>query len=143
MVRKENTKLKEQLQSSSEPTPEETVASQQGTIISVDDTITTEYAEITINKVELTYDALPDNASGLYTHYEAYSGNVYIYLDVDAKNLEKQNLRYDDILFATADYNDGYTYSSFAFPEESNTGFTYANITSIKAYRNSWCPLFI
>ena len=43
----------------------------------------------------------------------------------------KQNLACDEILKATADYNNGYTYSGFPVAEDSNTGFTYANITSI------------
>lgn len=136
ILQEENESLKEQLNTppettSPETTPEETTTSQQGLTISVGETIVTDYAEITINKIELTYDVLPDNTSGFYSHYEADSGNVYIHLDVDVKNLGKQNLGCDDILSATADYNDGYTYSSFAVAEDSNTGFTYANITSI------------
>ncbi len=128
----ENAALKEQISSITASIPEETSTPQQGTAISEGDTITTEYAEITINKVELSYDVLPDNTSGFYTHYEADPGNVYIHLDVDVKNIGKHNLKCDDILSATADYNNGYTYSSFAAPEDSTTGFTYANITSIK-----------
>ena len=137
ILQEENESLKEQLNTppeatSPETTLEETTTSQQGLTISVGDTIVTNYAEITINKIELSYDVLPDNTSGFYSHYEADSGNVYIHLDVDVKNLGKQNLGCDEILSATADYNDGYTYSSFAVVEDSNTGFTYANITSIK-----------
>lgn len=134
-LREENKSLKEQLAAVPEAAPdanEETATPQQGTPISVGESIITEDVEITINKVELSYDVLPDNTSGFYTHYEADAGNVYIHLDVDVKNLRKQNLRCDNILSATADYNDGYTYSGFAAPEDSSTGFTYANITSIK-----------
>jgi len=131
-LQNENAALKKQLNTTPEPLPQETAVPQQGTTVSIGDTITTENAEITINKVELTYDVLPDDISGFYSHYEADSGNVYIHLDVDVKNLGKQNLGCDDILSATADYNDGYTYSSFAAPEDSSTGFTYASITSIK-----------
>ncbi len=131
-VKEENTALKEQLGTDPEATPEGTAIPQQGTPISAGDTITTEYAEIVVNKVELTYDVLPDDTSGFYTHYAADPGNVYIHLDLDVKNLGKQNLKCDDILAAKADYNGGYTYSGFAVPEDSVTGFTYANITSIK-----------
>lgn len=134
-LREENKSLKEQLAAVPEAAPDankETATPQQGTPISVGESIITEDVEITINKVELSYDVLPDNTSGFYTHYEADAGNVYIHLDVDVKNLRKQNLRCDNILSATADYNDGYTYSGFAAPEDSSTGFTYANITSIK-----------
>ncbi len=131
-LREENKSLKEQLATVPESIPEETATSQQGTSISVGESIITEDVEITINKVELSYDVLPDNTSGFYTHYEADAGNVYIHLDMDVKNLGKQNLGCDHILSATADYNGGYTYSGFAAPEDSSTGFTYANITSIK-----------
>lgn len=131
-LQEENAALKEQLNSTPESIPEETAPPQQGTPISIGESIVTDDVEITINKAELSYDVLPDNTSGFYTHYEADSGNVYIHLDVDVKNLGKQNLGCDDILTATADYNGGYTYSSFAVPEDSGTGFTYANITSIK-----------
>ncbi len=88
--------------------------------------------EITINKAELSYDILPDDTSGFYNHYEADPGNVYIHLDLDVKNLAKQNLPCDEIIKATADYNGGYTYSGQAVPEDGSTRFTYANITSIK-----------
>lgn len=131
-LQEENASLKEQLNLPPESIPEENAAPQQGTVIAIGDTITTDYAEITINKVELTYDVLPDDTSGFYTHYEADSGNVYLHLDLDVKNLGKQNLGCDEILSATADYNGGYTYTGFAVSEDSNTGFTYANITSIK-----------
>jgi len=88
--------------------------------------------EITIKNIELSYDVLPDDTSGFYTHYEADAGNVYVHLDTDIKNLAKQNLACDDILKATANYNDGYAYSLFALAEDTSTGFTYASITSIK-----------
>lgn len=100
-------------------------------IVSVGDTITTDSMEILINKVELTYDVLPDDTSGFYTHYPADSGYVYIDLDVDVKNIQKQDLMCDEILKAKADYNDGFEYTGMAIVDDSSTGFTYANISSI------------
>jgi len=132
-LEKENRDLKKQLESNAETTTaEETETAETGIQISVGETISNDYMEITINKVELTYDVLPDDVSGFYTHYEADQGNVYLHIDTDVKNLGKQNLACDEILKAVADYNSGYTYSGFAVPEDSGTGFTYANITSIK-----------
>ncbi|MCI8370911.1 MAG: hypothetical protein HFI75_00655 [Lachnospiraceae bacterium] len=119
----------------SESTPEATVvatAEDTGTPITVGSTITTNDMEITINKAELTYDVLPDDTSGFYSHYEADAGNVYLHLDTNIKNLAKQNLSCDKLGTVTADYNGGYTYTGQAIPEDSTTGFTYANITSIK-----------
>ena len=88
--------------------------------------------EIIINNVELVYDVVPDNISGLYTHYGADQGNVYLHIYMDEKKWGKQNMACDKILKSTSDYNSGYTYSGFPVPGDSNTGFTYANITSIK-----------
>jgi outer membrane murein-binding lipoprotein Lpp len=101
-------------------------------IIQVGDTIKTDRAEITIKKVEFSYDILPDDIGSFYTHYPADSGNVYIHIDTDVKNVQKQNLGADEIMKIEADYNDGYTYTSSPVPEDSTTGFTYASITSIK-----------
>ena len=63
--------------------------------------------EIIINNVELVYDVVPDNISGLYTHYGADQGNVYLHIDMDAKNSVKQNKAVYKILKATSDYNSG------------------------------------
>lgn len=131
-LQKENEDLKAQLGATAEAAAEETQAAPARTTVAVGDTITTDSMEITINNVELSYDVLPDNTSGVYTHYAADSGNVYLHVDADVKNLGKQNLPCDEILKATADYNGGYTYKGQAIPEDSNTGFTYANITAIK-----------
>ena len=77
-------------------------------LISVGDTIKSKDMEVTINKIEFSYDILPDNTSSFYTHYEADDGSVYIHIDSDVKNLSKQNLDCDEILSVRANYNDGY-----------------------------------
>ncbi len=99
--------------------------------ISIGDIIKTNDIEVEIKKIEFSYDILPDDTSGFYTHYPADKGNVYIHIDTDVKNLAKQNLNCDEILSVKADYNNGYTYKSQAIPEDSTTGFSYANIVSI------------
>lgn len=87
--------------------------------------------ELTIKKIELSYNVLPKDTSSFYTHYPADSGQVYIHIETDVKNIQKQNLNCDSIMEVEADYNDGYKYSSMTVPEDSS-GFTYSNITSIK-----------
>ena len=87
--------------------------------------------EIIFNNVELTYDVLPNNTDGLYTHYPADVGKVYISIDASVKNVVKQNIRCDEIGKVVADYNNGYKYNGFIVVEDSSTGFTYSNITSI------------
>lgn len=101
-------------------------------IIKVGDVITTDRMEITIKTIEFSYDVLPDDTSGFHTHYPVDSGNVYIHVDTDVKNLQKQNLECNDIMAIKADYNNGFTYDSRPVPEDESSGFTYANITSIK-----------
>lgn len=98
--------------------------------INIGDVITTDRKEITINNIELSYDVLPKDTSSFYTHYPADSGKVYIHVDTDVKNTQKQNLACDEIMTVEAEYNNGFTYSSITIPEDSS-GFTYANITSI------------
>ena len=97
----------------------------------IGDTLTTNTCEITIKNIEFSYDVLPDDTSGFYTHYPADSGKVYIHIDTDVKNLQKQQMACDKIMDVTCDYNDGYGYTGQAIPEDASTGFTYANIKSI------------
>ena len=99
--------------------------------VNAGDKIITDSMEIKINSVELTYDVLPDDTSGFYTHYAADAGKVYIAVDASVTNKAKQNLDCDEIGNIVADYNNGYTYRGFVVVKDSNTGFTYANITSI------------
>ena len=116
------------------PTQEETPAQEEPTenLVAIGDTITTDYAEIKINNACITYEVLPDDTSSYYNYYAAETGNVYVELDVDVKNLQKQTMQCDDVLVATADYNDGFTYNSFAVVEDPTLGFTYSNISAIQ-----------
>ncbi len=100
--------------------------------IKIGDKLISDDIEITIKNIEFSYDVLPDDTSGFYTHYPADKGNVYIHIDTDVKNTAKQNLPCTKIMRVKADYNNGYVYKSKAIPEDSVTGFTYAMITSIK-----------
>ena len=99
--------------------------------VNAGDKIVTDSMEIKINSVELTYDVLPDDTSGFYTHYAADAGKVYIAVDASVTNKAKQTLGCDEIGTIVADYNNGYTYRGFVIVKDSTTGFTYANITSI------------
>lgn len=90
-----------------------------------------DFCEFTIQSVTFSYDVLPDVQSGVYTHYQAEDDKIYLDIDIDIKNLQKESLMCDSIATFTLDYNDGYTYTAFAVVEDSTTGFTYANITAI------------
>ena len=100
--------------------------------ISVGQTVTTKNFEFTLRKVELSYDVNPDNPATFYMHYPAPSGKVYIHIDADIKNLQKQDLEADEVYNVEADYNDGYKYNgSLIVGKDNRSSFTYANITSI------------
>lgn len=131
VLKKENGDLKSQLAKIPETTVEETKTVQKGTPIAVGEVITTDALEITIKNVELTNDVLPNDTSSYYTHYAAKTGNVYLHVSADVKNLSKQSLMCDELMEVTADYNSGYSYSSFPVVDSSATGFTSANISLI------------
>lgn len=134
-LKEENEKLKARISELEEASSEvETAQAKEAVEIVQGNTITSKDMEIIINKIEFSYNVLPDDTSGMYTyaHYEAEEGNVYIHVDADVKNLAKQDLNCDEILEVMADYNNGYTYKSFATADDSTTGFKYSNIASIK-----------
>lgn len=89
------------------------------------------FCEFTIQSISFSYDVLPDAQDSFYTHYQAEDDKIYLDIDIDVKNLQKEPLMCDNIATFTLDYNDGYTYTAFAVVEDSTTGFTYANITAI------------
>lgn len=134
-LEKENTELKsgmvEEAEVSESDTKETASVDESIGTIQIGDVITTDRVEITIKNIEFSYDVLPDDTSSMYTHYPANQGQVYIHIDTDVKNLQKQNLNADDIMTVEADYNNGYNYSAFPIPEDPTTGFTYANIVVI------------
>ena len=80
--------------------------------------------EITFNKIEFSKNVLPKNQPDFYTHYPAKEGKVYIYIDTDVKNLQKQNLSTIKVADFTADYNNGYTYTFFSVPQDEMQGFS-------------------
>lgn len=95
-------------------------------------TINSKSYDITVKKIEFTYDVVPDKKNIIYSHYAAEKGNVYIDIAADVKNTQKQNLKCDQIMNVEANYNNGYKYKSQAIVEDQTTGFTYANIMDIK-----------
>lgn len=94
-------------------------------------TITTANYEFTLNNVKFSYDVKPDNPPSYYNHYVADSGQVYLYVNANVKNLQKQSLECDEIYSVTATYDSGYTYESFNIVTDTDGDFTYANITSL------------
>lgn len=88
--------------------------------------------DITFNTFEFSYDVLPKNINGFYTHYEADKGKVYYHIAMDLKNNNKQNIAGDKLLKAELVYNNDYKYNGFVVLDSTdNSTFDYANITSI------------
>lgn len=143
-LEKENQELKQQLQNSSQSaSSNDAVNSNSGVEssaskpeneikeISVGEKVSTSNYEFVINKVELSYDVLPENPPTYYTHYPAEVGQVYIHIDADIYNTGKQSLKCDGVYSAEADYDNGYKYTGFSIAEDTDGDFTYSNITSI------------
>lgn len=71
--------------------------------IKKEETIYMEDLEFTLNKVEFSYDVVPENPPSFYSHYPADPGQVYIHVDADVKNLQKSDLYCDEIYAVIAD----------------------------------------
>lgn len=99
--------------------------------ITVNETVTTDNYEFTLNKVELSYDVKPENPPSYYMHYPAPDGKVYIYVNAMVKNLAKKSIECDEIYSVLADYNGGYEYTGFHVVSDKDGDFTYANIANI------------
>ena len=98
---------------------------QKGSELKLDD------LDIKIKNIKFTEDVLPDNTKGFYTHYPADKGKVFLEIDTDVKNNNKQKILVEKIGGINVDYDNGYKYDGWLIPEDSQTGFSYANIKSI------------
>lgn len=94
--------------------------------------VITKNCEFTLNRVELSYDVVPDNPPSYYSHYPASTGQVYIYLNATVKNTQKQSLPCDEIYSVEVDYDSGYKYRGFNIANDYDGDFTYANINSVE-----------
>lgn len=102
------------------------------TLFNLGDTVDESELNITFNTMEFSYDVLPKNISGFYTHYAADPGKVYFQASMTIKNNMKQNLPCDEIVTAELVYDGEYKYSGFTVVDSSDERtFDYANITSI------------
>ncbi len=75
--------------------------------IKIGETIKTSKAEITIKKIKFSYDVLPVD-----------DGEVYILIDTDVKNTQKQQIVPEKLMTVTADFYDDYIYSSIDSAEK-------------------------
>ena len=74
----------------------------------------------------------PPNTSGFYSYYEAKEdGHQYLEVKYNYKNLSENNIGADDVVTMTIKYNNKYEYTGFSVIEDSDSDFTYTNITNI------------
>lgn len=95
--------------------------------LAIGDTITTDEYEFTLNNVELTYELLPPNTSGLYYSYTAPKGKVYLHIDASVKNLMKRDLRIDELFSPGVTYSEGYMYTGFVVVNDGDNHFNWVS----------------
>lgn len=81
----------------------------------------------TLKSVKFEKEVKPNNISSVYTSYTADSGKTYIDLKATYYNNSKANVCVRDLPVVTADYNDGFTYDSFAIVDDGDGSFTWAS----------------
>lgn len=88
--------------------------------------------ELTIVGTNFGKTILPPNTSSFYTYYEAKTdGHQYLEVKYNYKNLTESNVRADNIASMTIKYDNKYEYTGFCVIEDTDSDFTYANITNI------------
>ncbi|MCC8014745.1 MAG: hypothetical protein LIO87_06070, partial [Eubacterium sp.] len=91
------------------------------TPLNIGETIVTDNYEFTLNNVELTYEVKPSDTSSVYSSYTADDGKVYIDVSGSYYNTSKKDACVRDLPKASADYDNGYTYSGFAAVDTGNS----------------------
>lgn len=94
-------------------------------IIALGDTIITNEYEFTLNKIEFSYEILPEKTNRVYTSYPAEKGKVYIHIDGQLKNLMKRDIRIDELFTPFAVYDDGYVYNGFVIVNDGDNSFDW------------------
>ena len=88
--------------------------------------------EFYVEHAVVTDDVMPPAADGVYSHYKAENGKVYVDLCLAYKNLKSKGVDADSVLSGKLIYQGKYEYNGFSMIEEDGrSDFTYSNITSI------------
>ena len=91
--------------------------------ISIGDTISTDYFDFTLNKVEFSYEVKPENTSGYYRYYPANNGRVYLHIDAKFFSKAKRTMTLKELPVASANYDDGYIYDGFVIVDNDDRFF--------------------
>lgn len=103
------------------------------TKLNFNDTVTKEGKyELTVTGYNIAKKILPPNTSGYYSYYEAKEdGHQYLELKYNYKNLESSGVDADEVATIKIKYADKYEYTGFSVIQDSESDFTYSNITEI------------
>lgn len=99
--------------------------------VQIGQTFATNLLEFTLNSVEIVEKIMPPDTSGFHTYYEADEGMRYVYVDLDVKNLGKDEIKFSELYTPTLIYDDGYTYRGQILVLRDQKNFSYANINHL------------
>lgn len=99
--------------------------------VEIGQTFATTTLELTLNSVDIVDKVQPPDTSSFHTYYEAPAGKRYVYVDLDVKNLGKEDIVASDLYTPTLIYDDGYTYRGQILVLRDESNFSYANIHSV------------
>lgn len=106
--------------------------------LNLNETITEKDWEFSIENVYFGQRINPPTQPAYYTYYQVKdTNNTYLCIILNAKNISNVGLSAEDVANVKVKYNNNYNYTSFSVSPDTNLGFTYSNITEIKALTSS------
>ncbi len=130
-------------------------------ILAIGDTVTGDDYEFTLNKIEFTYELLPEDTSSLYRSYTPANDKVYVHIDGMFYNKSKRDYCVRDLPKSEVDYDNGYSYSGFSIANDPSrksdflwvssyvvctpleTGHYHGLVECPKVVEGSDAPLFV
>ena len=109
--------------------------------VEIGQTFATNTLEFTLNSVEIVDKVLPPDTSGFHTYYEAAEGKRYVFVDLNVKNLGKEEIKFSELYTPTLIYDDGYTYRGQILVLRDQKNFSYANINNLAPLANEFASV--
>ena len=106
--------------------------------LNLNESVTEKDWEFSIENVYFGQRINPPTQPAYYTYYQVKdTNNTYLCIILNAKNISNVGLSAEDVANVKVKYNNNYNYPSFSVSPDTNLGFTYSNITEIKALTSS------
>ena len=102
-------------------------------ILALGDKVTTDDFEFTLNKVEFTYELLPEDTSSTYISYTPANDKVYLHIDGSFYNKAKRDYCVRDLPQPGADYDNGFAYSGFPIVDNPGNRSSFTWVSSYVA----------